>query len=172
MSNFKFVLEVAIALGIVEIIKISIVYIFKKSVIAKNLEVRNIADNILNWSAWLKRRDFKQELPNSIADKMYIYVFKLEMFNGKLAGDLMDLLNRSHILKQLKTIQKNGNLVAREKDILENFNKLHDLTLKINRKCNKLRYKPLFRTQDVTKYFKMKIRKILHKISAFFSSFS
>jgi hypothetical protein len=143
--NWGLIISVLTALGLFEILKKIFNFSVENNLIKRNLEIREIANRVLEWSSWLKFRNFEQPLPLEISNQLYIDIFKIQDIDKKLSEDIMRLINFPQMNAFLyKNLDKQpGNM-----DIIhENCKLCHDMTDKLNKKCNKLRYQPILEIQ-------------------------
>jgi hypothetical protein len=136
--NWNLVISILTALGIFEIIKKLLSFSFENNLIKRNLEIREIAERVLTWSSWLKLRNFEQSLPPAVANQLYLDIFKIEDIDKELSGDIMRLINYPQMNVFLhESLDKQ----PQNMDIIrDNCEKCHNMTDKLNKKCNKLRY--------------------------------
>ena len=139
--NWSLISNIITALGLFEIIK-------------RNLEVRGIAERVLTWSSWLKLRNFERPLPPAIANQLYLDIFKIEDVDKELSQDIMRLINypqmNSFLHKSLDKQPQNMDIIQ------DNCEKCHDMTDKLNKKCNKLRYQPIIDIKKIVKSLSFK----------------
>lgn len=155
--DWNLVITIITALGIFEVIKKIFNFVLENNIIKRNLEIREIAERVLEWSSWLKLRNFEGPLPLEITNKLYIDVFKIESFDKHLSQDIMRLINfpqmNSFLYKNVKKQPENMKLIR------DNCERLHDMTNKMNKKCNKLRYLPIVDIQKILKQLKLSYSK-------------
>lgn len=137
----QIIISVLIALGIFEAVKKILLFFIDNTVIKRNLEIREIATRVQDCLSWLKLSNFEQPFAVDITSQLYSDIAKMEEEDKELADNIMVLINYPRMTEFL---YKNGGEKNREL-ITDYHNELTTLAPKLNKKLNKLRYKPLLK---------------------------
>lgn len=155
--NWEIVISIITALGIFEIFKKFLFFGFEKTLIKKNLEIREIAERALKCNVWLKERNFEEPLESSVRSQLLLDICKIEEFDKDLADNLMRLINNPLMMKILYE-DKNGG--ERHRKLISILHKeTCEVSKKLNKKLNYLRYYPIIDWRKTSKNIGTFLRK-------------
>lgn len=151
--NWELIFEIIIALGIFRIIERILFFALENNIIKRNLEIREIATRVMKSASWLKIKSFEKPLPPEIIEQLHFDLTKIEDFDAEFATDIMKLINYPLI------ISFHANTTHEWETVKKYGDELYEIINRVNKRCSKLRYKPLITKQDLTPYFLAKRKK-------------
>lgn len=138
--NWEIVVSILAALGLFEAVKLLLHFWLKETLIARNLEIRKIANNALEALVWLKERNFETPLPRQVERELVLGIHKIDSYDKDLGDKLMKIVNSPRFIEILYKSggEKNRKLIT---EIHKDVYKTGDY---LSKKLSKLRYKSIF----------------------------
>lgn len=139
--NWNLVTSILAALGIFKAVELVVVFSVENNLIKRNLEIRDTASRIIQWTSWLLARNFEIPLPEEAKNQLHLDSIKLLSVDGELSEDVMLLINVPVLIEFW------GCNPGSDHEDLASMRKFHQMISSrseiIIAKCNQLRYKPI-----------------------------